>query len=288
MHRMAEVSWSRFNDLETALKWAREARTLAPNDPDVALLLGRLARETGDYTWSMDLLQDASGRSPSNAQADLELATSSFLAGNVAGARTAAEAALRKQPSNEQAARAHRIVTLLRAHENPDPTMAAGVAEAWQQEPGDPLAQMAMARLHLQGNRRAEARKVYEEALKARPGFIPAMKGLALLLGGEPGQEERSFELATAAQRVLSDDPQLNRLLGILSCKRENFARSAQLLTQSIRQQPGDAEAHFYLGVAQHKLNRVEESAVALERAIALDGQAAFVAEARRLLEDLR
>jgi tetratricopeptide (TPR) repeat protein len=233
----------------------------------------------------MNLLQDASGRSPADARADLELAVSSFLAGKVVEARNAAEAALRKQPSGEQESRAREILTLLRAHENPDSTMAEEVAEAWQQDPADPLAQMAMARLHLLGNRREEARKTYEEALKTRPGFIPAMKGLALLLGGEPGQEERSHELATAAQRVLGADPQLNRLIGILSCKREEFARAAQLLTQATQQQPGDAEAHFYLGVAQHELNRVEESKAALERAIELDGQAAFVEDAKRLLK---
>jgi cytochrome c-type biogenesis protein CcmH/NrfG len=43
-----------------AFELAKAAYKVAPEDPRVGRLLGRLAYQTGDFKWSLDLLQEAS------------------------------------------------------------------------------------------------------------------------------------------------------------------------------------------------------------------------------------
>ena len=59
-------------------------------------------------------------------------------------------------------------------------------------------------------------------------------------------------------------------------------------MTEYTRQHPNDAEAFYYLGLAQQRLKLVNEARQALNRAVSLDPNAAFVAEARKVLAELK
>ncbi|HTD86129.1 MAG TPA: tetratricopeptide repeat protein, partial [Candidatus Binatia bacterium] len=75
--------------------------------------------------------------------------------------------------------------------------------------------------------------------------------------------------------------------LGIISFKRGDFARSAQLLRESARQRRSDAELFYYLGMAHYRLKQLAESKEALRQAVALNIAPSMAQEAHRVLAEL-
>jgi Flp pilus assembly protein TadD len=73
----------------------------------------------------------------------------------------------------------------------------------------------------------------------------------------------------------------------MIAFNRKDYSRAAQLLTESSAHSPTDAEAFYCLGMAHFHLKQTVLSRAALERAVSLDPQAAFVAQARQTLAQL-
>ena len=78
------------------------------------------------------------------------------------------------------------------------------------------------------------------------------------------------------------------KLLGKLGYRRKEYRYAVQLLQESLRGQPADAESFFYLGLAHYKLKERPQSKEALQRAVALNIQTALATEANRLIAELQ
>jgi len=69
-------------------RWSspRPRAKLAPDDPEVAHTLGRLAFGAGDYTWAFSLLQESAHKQPDNSDVLFDLAKAAYSKGQVATA----------------------------------------------------------------------------------------------------------------------------------------------------------------------------------------------------------
>jgi tetratricopeptide (TPR) repeat protein len=272
-----------------ALELARRSRQLAPADPAVAWLLGRLACATGDPSWGLGLLQESAQKLPAEAELQYDLGLALYSNGRMAEAETALQHALAgKAFSRAEAAR--RFLALSRLHT--DPARAeqarAQIQEALQADPDCLPALMATGVLQEQAQDLEGARKTYERILALSPDFSPALRQLALLCAQKPEESKRALELGWRARRAYPQDALLAKALGLL-CYREKDARLAiELLQDCIRLRPSDGEAFVYLGLAQASQKNKKESAEALNQALRLDLAPALAQEARRALERIQ
>src|SRR5207244_6878026 len=56
--KLAQLNAGPLQNKEKALTYAKKARELAPADPQIAGILGKVAYDTGNFTWSYSLLQE--------------------------------------------------------------------------------------------------------------------------------------------------------------------------------------------------------------------------------------
>jgi Flp pilus assembly protein TadD len=116
----------------------------------------------------------------------------------------------------------------------------------------------------------------------------PAQKRLAALYAQDPSTVVAAYDLATKARNTLQDDLELAELLGRLSYEKKEYPRAIQLLQESARKQPLDANSLFYLGMSQFQANQKNEARGVLNQALAAGLQDPRASEAKRALADMQ
>ena len=81
--RGSRVFISILNQPDKAMEVAKDAHKFAPEDTVITCMLGRLAFQSGDYTWAANLLQDAAPRLPNRPDVQYDLAWSYYTVGRV-------------------------------------------------------------------------------------------------------------------------------------------------------------------------------------------------------------
>lgn len=273
-----------------ALQVARNARAVAPEDRHVAEILGALAFQSGDYKSSLTLLEEAARSGGDQPGFFYYLAWARYSAGRIADADRAMKQVLASQTPFPETTDARRFLEMNAIASLAKTDVAAGPqVDAVLQEDGNYVpALFASAVLQQRAGNAAIARHRYEAILGRFPDFVPAHKGLAVLLSKSAATAGKAFEHGVKAREALPTDREVARALGIVAFHRKDYARSAQLLKEYTGQTPNDAEAFYYLGMAHFHLKQNDACRSALERAISFDAGAPFVAEARRLLADLK
>jgi Flp pilus assembly protein TadD len=132
------------------------------------------------------------------------------------------------------------------------------------------------------------ARESYGQALEVFPQFAPAARQLAILDAEHFTDDDHGYALAEQARTAYPDDPAVAKSLGILSFYKGNYARSAELLGETLSQSKKDGELYCYLGLDEYRLKRSKESKQALERALALGITDKLAAEAKRILAEVK
>jgi tetratricopeptide (TPR) repeat protein len=126
----------------------------------------------------------------------------------------------------------------------------------------------------------------YSKILEQFPDFAPAQKHLAALYLKDPSALDKAYEFAIKARRTLSGDPELARTLGEISYRRKEYSRALQLLQESARTTPLDANGLYYLGMSYLEAKQKPQAREALERALATGLQEPLASEAKRLLAE--
>jgi tetratricopeptide (TPR) repeat protein len=271
-----------------AFELAKTARKLAPDDPDVAYSLGRLAYETGDYPWALSLLQETARQKPDDPEILYDLAEAFYSVGRIDDAETAMRHALEADASFSRAAKASHFLEMVALAANPQKAAALKVEQILKSDPMDVPSLMAMAAIDEQKSDARAARRDYEKVLDHYPDFTPAEKGLAILCAEDPDDDPKAFDLASKAHEALPEDEEVAKAFGIIAYRKGDYARAANLLQANTRQHSGDAELMYYLGMAQYRLNQRAESKQTLQRALDLNLNAGLAAEARRILVELK
>jgi Flp pilus assembly protein TadD len=288
--KLAQLYAGPLQNKEKALDYAKKARALDPADPQVAGILGKVAYQSGNFTWSYSLLQEAVRQRSSDPSILHDLAWAAYSLGKVNEARDAMQKALTNNPDSAQAADARKFLTLTALGENPKELMAADtqVQQELKSNPDYVPALMAKATLDAQHSQIKPAMETYVEILRRFPDFAPAQKRLAALYVQGPSTVAAAYNLATKARKTLPDDPELAELLGRLSYEKKEYPRAIQLLQESARKRPLDADSLFYLGMSQLQARQKAEAQGVLNQALVAGLQEPRASEAKRALADLQ
>jgi len=288
--KLAQLYAGPLQNREKALAYAKKARELAPADPQVAALVGKVAYESGNFTWSYSLLQEAVRQRANDPSLLHDLAWAAYSIGKVNEARDGMQKVLTNGPGAPQAADAKKFLTLTALDENPKELMAAEieVQKELKSNPEYVPALMAEAALYAQRGQIKPATEMYLDILRRWPDFAPAQKRLATLYAQEPSTVAAAYDLATKARKALPDDPELAELLGRFSYEKKEYQRAIQLFQESARKRPLDADSLFYLGMSQLEARQKTEARGALNQALAGGLQEPLATEAKRALADLQ
>ena len=271
---------------EKALSYAKMARALAPDDPKATALLGRIAFDTGDYSWAYNLLQESSRQLESDPKVLYDLGWAAYSLGKVDKARAAMERSLNASPAAETAEDAKSFLALTALDGSPAALANARpeIDAKLKMDPKCVPALMAAAALDLQTGNKMAATDRYQQVLLQFPDFALAQKRLALIYADDPAHSAEALDFASKARQALPDDPEVEQLLGQLNYQRKDYARAIQLLQESARKKPLDATGLYYLGVSQLGANDKLAGRQALDQALARGLKDPLAAEARRAL----
>jgi tetratricopeptide (TPR) repeat protein len=288
--QLAQLNAGPLQNKEKALDYAKKARELAPADPQVTGLVGKVAYEAGNFTWSYSLLQEAVRQRANDPSILHDLAWAAYSQGKVNEARDAMQKVLTNNPDSAQAADAKKFLVLTALDENLKELMAAEpeVQKELKSNPEYVPALMANAALQAQRGQVKLATETYSDVLHRLPDFAPAQVRLAALYAQDPSTVAAGYDLATKARKTLLDDPELSELLGRLSYEKKEYPRAIQLLQESARKRPLDANSLFYLGMSQLQAKQTAEAHGALNQALAGGLQEPLATEAKRALADLQ
>ena len=208
--KLAQLNAGPLQNKEKALAYAKKARELAPADPQVAAILGKVAYQSGNFTWSYSLLQEAVRQRENDPLILYDLAWAAYSLGKVNEARDAIQKVLTASADSSQATDARKFLAFTALDENPKELMAAEsrVQNELKSNPDYVPALMAQAALLAQRGEVKQATETYGNILRRLPDFAPAQKRLALLYAREPSTVAAAYDLATKARKTLPEDPE--------------------------------------------------------------------------------
>jgi tetratricopeptide (TPR) repeat protein len=287
--KLAQLNAGPLQNKEKALTYAKKARELAPADPQVAGILGKVAYDSGNFTWSYSLLQESVRQRANDPSILHNLAWATYSLGKVNEARDAMQKVLTNNPDSSQVADAKKFMALTALEENPKELMAAEIdlQKELKSNPEYVPAVMAQAALYAQRGQVKPATEMYIDILRRLPDFAPAQKRLATLYAQDPSKVAAAYDLATKARKTLPDDLELSELLGRLSYEKKEYPRAIQLLQESARKRPLSADSLFYLGMSQLQARQKAEARGVLNQALVAGLQEPLASEAKRALADL-
>ena len=287
--KLAQLYAGPLKNKEKALTYAKKARELAPGDPNVTAVVGKIAYEGSNFAWSYSLLREAVRERQTDPSLLRDLAWAAYATGKVNEARDAMQKVLTNNPDPTQAADAKKFLALTTLDGNPKDLIAAEaqVQAELKSNPEYVPALMDKAALDAEGGRIKPASETYNRILERWPEFAPAQKRLAALYAQDSSTVAVAYDLATKARKTLTDDPELAELLGQLSYEKKEYPRAVQLLQESARKRPLDANSLFYLGMSQLQARQTTEARGVLNEALTDGLQEPFASEAKRALADL-
>lgn len=277
-------------DPAKAFNLAKTAYNLAPKEPLVLHTLGRMAFLTGDYKWSLSLMQLAAQAQPQNPGVLYDLGASLYSEGKVPEARASMHNALQTDAAFAQADDARRFLSMVALADAPAQALAAQsqIESLLKSVPNYVPALMVKAIIAEQKPDLALAEQTCENVLKLYPDFAPAQKKLASLYVQDPKDDAKALPLAVKARAAFPADPDVARTLGILVYRQGDYSRAASLLQESARQRTTDAELMYYLGMAQYRLKQNAASKTMLQRALDLKLSGTLASDAKRVLAELK
>ena len=280
--KLAELNGGPLHQPARALEFARKAHDLAPNDPQIAGSLGRVALQAGNVTWAYSLLQEATRTGGDNPTVLHDLAMSAYALGKVADARQVMQRAMDAKPADAEAGDGKRFLTMT----SPQPPTQGEVEGVLKAQPDYVPALMAKAAIELQQNNSGNVVKLYQDILRKYPDFAPAQMQLAAIYAGDPGRLKEAYDLAIKARKILPDDPALARTLGELSFKRKEFPYAVQLFQESAAKQPLPPTDLYYLGMAQLQSRQEPKGRDNLQKALAAGLQDPLAQDAKNRLAE--
>ena len=265
-----------------AQEMARAAHKIAPDDPVTSHMLGLIAYQLGDFTWSASLLQEATQRVTDDPELFYEEGEALYSIGRVAEAEASMQRALsldevRLNTSEPEftgrpftrAGKAKLFLEMTALSANPMLSATSKVEALLKAEPDFVPALTAMGTISELRLDAISASAFYAKALERFPDFAPAKLRLAILGGAKPDFDANAFDLAQQARITYPDDPELAKALGVLLYRKGGEAsRAVNLLKQSAVTRTNDAELLFYLGMAQQQSNDLVGSRRSLQKSL--------------------
>lgn len=278
-------------DAPKAFELAKTAYKLSPEDPNVVFMLGHLAYQTGNYKWSLSLLQMAAHNQPNAPEVLYDFAKAAYSQGNVSDARAAMQSALQADSAFAKAGEAKQFLDMTALAANPQQAAAASarVEEILKSNPDDAPALTARASINEQKADFSAAKQDYEKVLSQYPDFSPAQRQLAIIYAQDSSSDtQKAYQMAMNARSTFPNDPQVAKALGIIVYRQGDFTRAQSLLKEAVDKRSNDAELMYYLGMSQYRLKDRTGSKTSLQRALALNLPGNLAEEAKKTLVELK
>jgi tetratricopeptide (TPR) repeat protein len=267
---------------------ARTAHILAPNDSQVAEILGRLAFAMHDFRWSLSLLRDSAANRPSDPDAHYDLGKAFYSLGFVSDAKSSVEKALDLKGPFGRVDEAKKFLELVALGD--DPKQAADqydrLAALASAEPDNVPALVAKGEVSEQNGKVTEAIGAYEAVLRQFPDFKPVERRLIVLYSKNLTPGNKAVELATRVREAFPKDAEIAKACGIVDYSHGDYRRAEDLLTDGASQLSDDAEAVYYLGMAQYRLKE-KASRSTLERALSMNLSSDLAPQVKHVLSQL-
>lgn len=284
---LAELYAGPLHDPAKAFEFAKTARELSPNDPNVMALFGRTVLQKGNAPWAYSLLSEAATRRSDDAALRSQLAWAAYHLGKMEEARREMKRVAETSQNEELAEEAKRFLHFTTAPADSGGPAKEEIDQALQKTPDYLPALMARAALKEKQNSADQAIATYQEILRQSPTFAPAMKELAALQMHDPATREAAFEWATKARKILPNDRELAHTMAELDYQRGDYAEAIRVLEAAARQQPLAASELFLMGMAHWRLNESGATQEALKRALAEGLGEPSLSEAKKVLAEL-
>ena len=287
--KLAELYAGPLHNKQKALSYANKARELAPSDPQITSLLGKIAYQNGNFSWSYSLLQEAARQRKDDPVVLYSLAWSAYAIGKVNEARDLMQKVEAAGGNTANIADAKTFLKFTALDQDPK-QLGAAETEVQQELASNHdyvPALMAQAALYAQQGQAKQAIEMYTNVLHRFPDLAPAQKHLAALYAQDPSMVVTAYEVASKARKALPDDPELAELLGRLSYEKKEYPRAVQLLQETARKKTLDPNSLFYLGMSQLQARQNAEARGVLNEALTNGLQEPFATEAKRALADL-
>jgi tetratricopeptide (TPR) repeat protein len=288
---LARLLQTRAADQPKAFELARTAYKFAPDDPAVITTLGQLAYSTGDYNWATSLLRSAAAKQEGDASVLFDLALAEFYAGEVDVAAATLHKVLQSPaPSFARADDARQFQDLLAIEAEPDQSTlsSAKIEAALKARPGYLPALAAKTALAERSGDVKTATALCEDILKRYPSFTPAIRRLAVLVAASGSDDRRAMSLLYKARESFPTAPEVARALGLVAFRLGDWSRSVIYLKERSIQSPDDPEVLYCLGLAQARIKDSVTARQSLLRALSLEPKNAHADEAQRTLEQLK
>jgi len=188
------------NQPQDALRLINNLLAVYPDDPQVLALAGTAYSQTKDYPKAAEFLNKAAAIEPKNAAVQTGLAYAQLGSGNMQQAIAALESVVALEPGQGNAD-AMLMATHLQLKEY---DKALSVAQSWKKDqPNNPAVYNLEGGAYLGKKDIANARKSFEQALAARPDYLPAAENLAKLDMSDKNPEAayKRFEKVLAADK---------------------------------------------------------------------------------------
>lgn len=137
-------------------------------------------------------------------------------------------------------------------------------------QPGDAASATALATALDQRGNIEGALSVLLRAIAAGADGVSLRCARAAILAGRLRYDDAEAELQRAAS-LRADDTEVLLLRGILACRRAKWREAVEPLTHVVKIDPSSGAAHFYLGEALSRFDRLPDAFASYERATELE-----------------
>lgn len=144
-----------------------------------------------------------------------------------------------------------------------DAAGALALLDDWlRAHPDDVQARFATGLIHLDADRRNEARQAFEAVLERVPGQVAALNNLAWLLR----RDDPARALACAERALqLRADPRIMDTLGEVLIEQQQYTRAAEVLRRAVERAPQATAIRYHLALALARGGHADEARTLLQ-----------------------
>jgi tetratricopeptide (TPR) repeat protein len=280
----------KLNKPDKALDMAKDAHKALPANAEISALLGRLVFLSGDYNWSVSLLEDAATKLQNQPEVRYNLAWSYYAVGRVDDAQRSMQSAASSLTGAQQND-AKQFLTFVAAAKDPAQAAALPATQILSTN-ADYVPALMVAGLQAEKQGKLDdAAAFYAKAKTKYPAFAPAVRSLVILYSKNPNgpNDQNTYDLAMKARANFPGDNELTRALGVLAYRRGDYQRASILLQDSSQTFNSDGELFYFLGMSDYKLNKPSATTKqALQKALALNVSSKYADDAKKVLQELK
>ena len=153
------------------------------------------------------------------------------------------------------------------------------------QQPDDLVTRMLLGESYEKQGDFGKAAATYQEAVKLNPKLVSATAKLAQLHAGPLQASDKALEFARKARELAPNDPKVVGILGSAAYQTGNFKWAYNLLQESARRLPKDAEVLHDFAWTAYSLGKVGEARQTMQRLLTVAPDSGQSKDARTFLD---